>query len=425
MNTTPDLSHTTKQEIIAPSLDEPRHRNGHTSTSPRKEKGALSSWKGYLISFLLIAGFAGVWYVGGRNSAPALQAAPPPYPVEVQTVAEKKIRIWSEYSGRLRAVDFAEIRPEVSGRITQVCFQDGQSVKAGDVLFVIDPRPFEDAVAKTEAKIKSAQASIDFSKSEQTRAATLVAARVIAQRDFDQATSASKVDTSSLEADEAELKAAQLDLEHAYVKAPISGRASRAEITVGNLVESGSSAPLLTSIASQDGIYADFEVDEQTYMETIRNTASGNAQEQTIPVELHVPGDRGHVYNGFIESFDNRIDSTSGTIRARARFANEDGALVPGMFVSVRLASSKESDALIVPERAIGSDQNKKFVYVVTKEGKVAYREITLGKSIDEGRIVEQGLQPGDRVIVDGVQHVRPDDIVQAKEVSAAVAQNK
>ena len=225
---------------------------------------------------------------------------------------------------------------------------------------------------------------------------------------------------STLEADQAALKAAQLDLEHAYVKAPISGRASRDEITIGNLVQSGPGAPVLTSIASQDGIYADFEVDEQTYMETIRDTASGNAQEQTIPVQLVVPGDQGHVYKGFIESFDNRIDSASGTIRARARFANEDSALVPGMFVSVRLASSQEQSVILVPERAIGSDQSKKFVYIVTDAGKVAYREVTLGKSIREQRVVEQGLQAGDRVIVDGVQHVRPDAPVNAIEAPAS-----
>ncbi len=405
----------------------PHRPQGMPPLPPVKEPARASSSSSgfiYVLLALLLAG-AGVggyfYFVKGAGSAPAAQAAAPaPTPVQVRTVAQQQIRIWNQFSGRLRAVDFAEIRPQVSGRITEIHFQDGQSVKAGDVLFVIDPRPFEDAVAKSEADVVSAQAAADFAKSELARASTLISAHAIAQRDYDLADSANRAALSTLEGDQAALKTAQLDLDYAYVKAPISGRASRAEITIGNLVQSGPNAPLLTSIASQDGIYADFEVDEQTYMETIRDNASGNTQEQTIPVSLVVPGDTGHVYKGFIQNFDNRIDSSSGTIRARARFANEDGALVPGMFVSVKLASSSEQTAILIPERAIGSDQSKKFVFIVTDAGKVAYREVTLGQSVREERIVEQGLQAGDRVIVDGVQHVRPDAPVTPTEAPAS-----
>jgi len=403
----------------------PHRPQGMPPLPPAKEPAhASSSSSGFVyvvLAILLIGAGVGGYFFFVKGAAPAPQAAAPaPVPVQVRTVAEQKIRIWNQFSGRLRAVDFAEIRPQVSGRITEIHFQDGQSVKAGDVLFVIDPRPFEDAVAKAGADVVSAQAAADFAKSELARASTLIAAHAIAQRDLDQADSANRAALSTLQGDQAALKTAQLDLDYAYVKAPISGRASRAEITVGNLVQSGPNAPLLTSIASQDGIYADFEVDEQTYMETIRNTASGNVQEQTIPVALVVPGDSGHLYKGFIQNFDNRIDSTSGTIRARARFANEDGALVPGMFVSVKLASSSEQTAILIPERAIGSDQSKKFVFIVTDAGKVAYREVTLGQSVREERIIEQGLQAGDRVIVDGIQHVRPDAVVTPTEAPAS-----
>jgi len=390
---------------------------------PARASSSSSAFVYIVLAVLLIgAGVGGYFFFvkGAAGSAAPQAAAPAPTPVQVRTVAEQKIRIWNQFSGRLRAVDYAEIRPQVSGRITEIHFQDGQSVKAGDILFVIDPRPFEDAVAKAEADVVSAQAAADFAKSELARATTLIAAHAIAQRDLDLADSANRAALSTLQGDQAALKTAQLDLDYAYVKAPISGRASRAEITVGNLVQSGPNAPLLTSIASQDGIYADFEVDEQTYMETIRNTASGNTQEQTIPVALVVPGDSGHLYKGFIQNFDNRIDSTSGTIRARARFANEDGALVPGMFVSVKLASSSEREAILIPERAIGSDQSKKFVFIVTDAGKVAYREVTLGQSVREERIVDQGLQAGDRVIVDGIQHIRPDAPVTPTEAPAS-----
>jgi len=177
------------------------------------------------------------------------------------------------------------------------------------------------------------------------------------------------------------------------------------------VVQAGINAPLLTSIVSQDGIYADFEVDEQTYLDTIRGSAIGNAQEQQIPVQLVTENDTNHVYGGFIQSFDNRIDPSSGTIRARAKFANTDGVLVPGMFVSVRLAASQDSHVLLVPDRAVGFDQSKKFVYVVDADNKVSYREVELGQSVDKTRVVVSGLNAG-------IQQVRPNDIVAAKETA-------
>lgn len=397
--------------------------NSHASVAPHQAE-KKRSWVFTVLVLALVAGLGagGYYYYAngiGHASAPA-PAAPPAVQANVQTVVEQKVRIWNEFSGRLHAVDYAELRPEVGGRIMEVRFEDGQTVKAGDILFVIDPRPYEDAVARAQARVASAKASIEYTQAEQKRSEVLVQAHAIAQRDFDLASSSDHVASSSLEAAEAELRQANLDLEHAYVKAPISGRASRAEITVGNLVQSGPGAPVLTSIASKDGIYADFEVDEQTYLETIRNAASGNDQERKIPVQLVVPGDHGHTYEGLIWSFDNRIDATSGTIRARAKFDNADDVLVPGMFVTVRLAGSQEQTALLVPDRAISSDQNKKFVYVVGEGNKVAYREVQLGKSVHEQRVIESGLVAGDRVIVDGVQRVRPGAVVQPTEVKDA-----
>lgn len=351
-------------------------------------------------------------------SAPPPAAARPPTSVTVQTMAEQKVRLWSEFSGRMVAVDYAEIRPEVNGRIMEVRFQDGQSVKAGDVLFVIDPRPYEAAVERDEATLLSAQSKVVLAKLDQARAANLIQTHAIAQSDLDTFNNTERVAEADVENAEAQLKQARVDLEHAYVTAPISGRTSRAEITVGNVVQSGIGAPLLTSIVSQDGIYADFEVDEQTYMQTIRNSANGNNQEQLIPVQLVAQGDTDHVYKGFMQSFDNRIDPSSGTIRARAKFANEDGALAPGMFVTVKLAASQDTDALLVPDRAIGFDQDKKFVYVVDADNKVSYREVQLGKTVQGQRVVESGLAPGERVIVDGVQFVRPNDTVAPQEVA-------
>ena len=378
-----------------------------------------------LALILAIAGLGfGYHYYTVAQSAPAVsaakaQAAHAPANVVVQTLAEQKVRLWSEFSGRMHAVDYAEIRPEVSGRIMEVRFQDGQSVKAGDILFVIDPRPYEAAVERDEATLESSKSKVILAKLDQDRAKHLIDTHAIAQSDVDLRDNAERVAEADVENAEAQLKQAKVDLEHAYVAAPISGRASRAEITVGNVVQAGLNAPLLTSIVSQDGIYADFEVDEQTYLNTIRNSASGNDQEQQIPVQLVAAGDNSHVYTGFIQSFDNKIDQASGTIRARAKFANSDGALIPGMFVSVKLSSSQDQMKLLVPDRAIGFDQSKKFVFVVDADNKVSYREVALGKSLGQQRVVEDGLKAGDRVVVDGIQQVRTNDVVAPTEIAA------
>jgi multidrug efflux system membrane fusion protein len=357
-----------------------------------------------------------------REAGPSHAAAPQPVPVvsvAVKTLIEQEVHGWSEFSGRLQAVDAAEIRPEVGGRITEILFRDGQTVTAGDLLLVIDPRAYEAAAARAEANLASARTNAGFAKLELERAAALLPSQTIAQRVYDERANASRVADAAVKAADAELAQARLDLEHAHVKAPISGRVSRAEITVGNLVQPGPAAPLLTTIVSDKSIYADFEVDEQTYVGAVRHQGERQIDERKIPVELNLPGDEDHVYRGTIDSFDNRIDPATGTIRARARFENADGALVPGMFVSVKLADAASGRQILVPERAVGFDQSKKFVYVVGADNKVAYRQVELGKEIQSGRVALSGVQNGDRVIVDGIQHVRPELVVDAKEAEA------
>jgi multidrug efflux system membrane fusion protein len=371
----------------------------------------------------LIAGGvgAGFYFHASAPSAAAATAAAarPPTPVVVMTLHPRKVRLWSEFSGRLHAIDYAEIRPQVSGVITDIKFADGQMVKQGDLLFVIDPRPYQDAVERDQAALVSAQSKVTLAKIQAQRYAGLIASHSVSQDEVDSITDADRTAEANEQNAEAVLKQAQLDLEHAYVTAPISGRVSRAEITQGNLIQTLIGAPIVTTIVSQDGIYADFDVDEQTYMQTVRSAARDSASEQKVPVQLVVEGDAGHVYDGFIESFDNRIDPTSDTIRARARFANTDGALVPGMFVTVRLSSAEDQSVLLVPQRAIAFDQSKASVLVVDDSNKVGYRQIELGKTVESSRVVTSGLQAGDRVIVDGVQLVRPDDEVVATEMPA------
>jgi multidrug efflux system membrane fusion protein len=366
-------------------------------------------------------GLAGLVLLGGLGfaawhasaSTPAANAVQAPVPVTVAAVHPQSVRIWSQFSGRMTAVDSADVRPEVNGRIAEIRFKDGQQVQAGDILFVIDPRPYEAAVAKAQADLATANTNATFARTDLARAKALVGMQAIARTYYDQRVNSAGVAEAAIQSAQAQLTQAKLDLDHAYVKAPIAGRVGRAELTVGNLVQTGPTAPLLTSIVSGDGIYADFDVDEQTYMQTIRDHATTAAQEQKIPVELSVQGDEAHVYKGAIESFDNKIDTGTGTIRARARFANTDGALVPGMFVSVKLASAANSKVILVPEDAVGNDQSKRFVFVVGKDHKAMFREIALGQTVNGERVVTSGLSKGDEIVVDGLQKVQPGAVVE------------
>jgi membrane fusion protein, multidrug efflux system len=362
------------------------------------------------LALVALAGLGlGIWHVAGADTAAVASTAP--IPVTVAAMNTQSVRIWSDFSGRMNAVDSADIRPEVSGRITEIRFKDGQTVHAGDILMVIDPRPYVAAVQKAEADLATANTNAKLANVEFERAQRLMAAQAVARDLYDTRDNAQGVAAAAIKSAQAALAQAQLDVDHAYVKAPISGRVSRAEITVGNLVQSGANAPLLTSIVSDNGIYADFDVDEQTYLRSIHDHASTTGQQQNIPVQLTIQGDN-RVYSGTIESFDNKIDTATGTIRARARFANTDGALVPGMFVTVRLASAVNSKVLLVAEDAVGSDQSKRFVYVVGPGNKAVFREITLGQSVNGERVVTSGLKPGERVILDGLQRVMPGDQV-------------
>lgn len=349
------------------------------------------------------------------SAAPAAMAMP----VDVETIQPAKVHIWSTFPGRMTAVDYAQIRPEVSGRVTEIRFREGQTVKTGDVLMVIDPQPYQAAVSKAEADLASATSKSELAKVQLTRDETLVKQGTISKSLYDQRVSDSQVAEADVKAATAELALAKVNFDRAYVKAPISGRISRAEVTTGNLVQAGAGAPLLTSIVSNDGIYAEFDVDEQTYLTSIRANGHKSVNQAAIPVQLNIQGDQGHPYTGIIYSFDNHIDPTSGTIRARAKFADADGTLVPGMFVSIKVAQVANQALIIVPQKAIGEDQSRNFVFVVDKDNKVAYRQVTLGPDAGGGnRVVASGLTAGERVIVDGVQHVRPDMPVAPNDVT-------
>jgi membrane fusion protein, multidrug efflux system len=369
--------------------------------------------------FLLIGGGYAVFHA---NAKPAPEAATPASPVAALTLHAQSVKPFAEFSGRIAAVDSAEIRPQVAGRITEIRFKDGQEVKAGDILFVIDPRPYQAAAAKASGDLASAVNNARLAKTERDRGDRLIKAQALALESYDQRVTADSIAQAAVKSAQAVLAAAQVDVDRAFIKAPISGRISRAEITVGNLVGSATSAPqLLATIVSDNGVYADFEVDEQTYLNSVRNHAQTQNQQQAIPIELTVQGDsQAKIYLGTIESFDNHIATGSGTIRARARFANEDGSLVPGMFVSVKMGGGTLNNALLVPETAVGNDQSKRFVLVVGKGDKAEYREVSLGSTVDGNRIVTAGLKPGERVILDGLQKLAPGAPVAPHDVQTA-----
>ena len=359
------------------------------------------------VAIALAAGSASKYLHDAQaKTAPAAAAG---VSVTVSHLEPQTVKAFAEFSGRINAVDYAEIRPQVSGRITEIRFHDGEHVNAGDVLVVIDPRPYQAAVDKAQADLQTAVNNAKFAKAERDRGSQLVKSNYLSQETFDQRTNADEVAKAAVQAAQAALESAQINLDYAYVKAPISGRVSRAEITLGNLVGSPTAPPpVLTSIVSDNGVYADFEVDEQTYLNNVANYGHSQEDQQMIPVDVVVRGNGERVYRGRIYSFDNRIDSSSGSIRARARFDNADGGLIPGMFVSVRMGSGAIDEALVVPESAIGNDQSKRFVFVVGEGNKAEYRSVELGPQIDGNRVVLTGLKAGDRVIIDQLQRLAP-----------------
>lgn len=353
------------------------------------------------VSVAVVAGVA-VWLIEQPKAVAQVSPAGP-MPVRVEVARPQTVHPWAHFSGRISAVDYAEIRPQVAGRITDIRFRDGAHVKAGDILFVIDPRPYQAAQSKAEGELTSAINTAKLADLELARGKRLMQAHALSQENYDQRVSADAVAKAAVKSAAAALDQARVSVDYAYVKAPISGRISRPEITLGNFVGTTPTPPLLASVVSDSGVYADFEVDEQTYLNSVRSSG-GTA----TPVELVVDGDHTINYRGSIYSFDNHIDPASGTIRARARFVNADGTLMPGMFVSVRMGGNVIHNALLVPQSAIGADQNKRFVYLVGHDNKVEYREVTLGDEVDGKRVISTGLKPGDKVILDGQQRLVP-----------------
>ena len=359
----------------------------------------------------------------GRGDLPvngaeaAIKPSAPAMEVDVATVVSKTITDYQNYSGRLEAVDKVEIRPLVPGTIVAVHFADGALVKKGDPLFTIDPRPYVAQVDQAAAQLAAAQARSGYTSTDAARAERLLADNAIAKRDYDEKQNASHEAAANLKAAQAALETAKINLTYTQIVAPVSGRVSRAEMTVGNIVSTGSSAPLLTTLVSVSPIYASFDVDEQTYLRYLSRDSRAS-----VPVSLGLANEDGFSREGKVASVDNQLDTGSGTIRVRARFDNADGSLVPGLYARIKVGGGTPHPAVLIDDAAIGTDQDKKFVMVVDADNRAQYREVTLGTMSDGMRVIAKGLQPGERIVVNGLQRVRPNDVVKANSVAMASA---
>ncbi|MDQ7968840.1 MAG: efflux RND transporter periplasmic adaptor subunit [Oxalicibacterium faecigallinarum] len=368
------------------------------------------------VGALVVAG-AITFSLSGHAEKPDA-AAPQAPSVTVAAVLERSVTEWDDFSGRVESIERVEIRPRVSGTIEAVHFKDGQLVKKGDLLFTIDQRPYKAELARAEAARAGAQARAALAKTELERTKRLIEDRAVARRELDERENAQQEADANLKAAEAAVLTARLNLQYTEITAPVSGRVSRAEITVGNLVATGATAPTLTTVVSVSPVYVNFEVDEPTYIRYASGGAVGNAGVQRIPVAIGLTSETGYPREGHIQSFDNRLDIGSGTIRVRAVFDNADGTLTPGMYARVRTGDANAKNALLVDDRAVGTDQDKKYVMVVGADNKATYRQVTLGPMVEGLRVVRDGVKKDERIVVNGLQRIRPNDVV-APEVVA------
>jgi multidrug efflux system membrane fusion protein len=355
-----------------------------------------------------------------RSNTPS-QAVPAAVPVSVAVVEQRDVALWDEFSGRLEAVERVEVRSRVAGAIKAVHFREGALVKEGEALITIDPEPYAAEVDRAKAQVLAAEARLTFAQKEQERARRLQQANsgAISESNVDQRVGAYREAEGNLRAAQAALQAAQLNLDYTQVRAPVAGRVGKLEITVGNLIAAGPGAPVLTTLVSVDPVYASFNADEEVVARALKALGSNaHMQVDRIPVQMVTATSNGTAFQGHLQLIDNQVDAKSGTVRVRAVFGNAEGSLIPGQFARLRMGQPKTEPALMVNERAIGTDQNKKYVMVVGADNKAAYREVMLGVFVDGLRMVTNGLTAGERIVVNGLQRVRPGALVAPKLVS-------
>ncbi len=337
---------------------------------------------------------------------------PPPPQVTVAQVLEKRVKDWDEFTGRLQAVETVEIRPRVSGYIDKVAFTEGGQVKSGDLLFVIDPRPYRAEYDHASADVKRYKTALELARIELVRVQRLKDSGAVSEEELDERKITVAQDEANVAGSEAALEAASLNLNFTKVTSPITGRVSRAEVTRGNLVTGGSNGgTLLTSVVSMDPIYLYFDGDEQSYLrytQMARNGERPSSRDAPNPVQVGLANEEGFPHPGTMDFVDNQLNPQTGTIRARAVLQNKDGQFTPGMFARVQLLGSGEHSAILIDDRAVNTDQNQKYVFLLGANNQVEYRKVTLGRVVEGLRSVREGLKSGDVIVVNGAQRVHP-----------------
>jgi len=347
----------------------------------------------------------------GAHRAVAQNAAAPA--VTVSTPLQKEIVEWDEFTGQFAAIDYVELRARVNGYLTEIHFQDGQIVHQGDLLFVIDPRPYEAALASAQAQLAQGQAQVDLATRQLGRSSQLLQQGYEPQSNTDQRISDLKVAQASVESAKAAIQTAQLNVEFTHITAPLTGRISNHRVSIGNLVSGGDSgsATLLTTIVSLDPVYFYFDVSEADFLAYQRSVAKGNLQDaraDSIAVELHLTDEDGWPHKGKVNFVDNQVDRGSGTIRMRAVFPNPDLLLTVGQFGRIRVPASERYKAILIPDAALVSDQSRKIVMTVNADNVIVPKVVRPGPTHDGLRIIRTGLSPDDKIVIDGLLRARP-----------------
>ncbi len=342
--------------------------------------------------------------------------------VSVAEVVQKRVKDWDEFTGRLQAIETVEIRPRVSGYIDRVAFIEGGLVKAGDLLFVIDPRPYKADYDRAAADVKRYKTVLQLAQIESARVQKLKESGAVSQEELDERTSTVAQGEANLAGAEAALEAAALNLSFTRVISPIAGRVSRAEVTRGNLVTGGTNGgTLLSSVVSMDPIYLYFDADEQSYLRYSRMARDGerpSSRNTANPVQVGLANEDGFPHSGSMDFVDNQVNPQTGTIRGRAVLSNKDGVFTPGLFARIQLLGSGEHEAVLIDDRAVNTDQSQKYVLVLGSGNTIEYRKVQLGRVVNGLRVVRAGLKPGDVIVVNGVQRVHPGVTVAPERVA-------
>lgn len=365
----------------------------------------------YTAGLALIVALVALAGCSKPHAKPAAPAAPP---VSVAAALEREVVETVDFPGRIEAVESVEVRARVNGYLRSVHFRPGAQVKKGELLFVIDPRPFEAELARAEATLANTRAQLELARTELARQEQLLAERATSRREYDDAAARLRQFDAQIRANQASVESARLSLAYTRITAPVDGRVGKAEITVGNLVQGEvPNSPVLTTVVSTNPVYAAFEADEASFLKFKMRNGLG--------VQIGLADERGFPHRGRIEFVDNRVDPQSGTVRMRALLDNRDGRFTPGLFARVRLGDmGSPRKAVLVVDRAIGTDQSKRFVLVVNGDSKAEYREVRIGRALEGLRVIEAGLEAGEVIVVNGLQRVRPGAPVTPQPVQMA-----